>query len=104
MESKEIKLTDVKNAAKSEVVTALAGILDLNQIGSTEFAVVASNGHVVKIAVTAADMVGTKATPKREARAPFVLADATAAYEAEVAEAATKAAAKAAEKAAKNAK
>lgn len=94
-------ITATKNAAKTEVINALAGILDLNQIGSGEFAVVASNGHPVKIAVSAADTVGTKATDKREARKPFVLSEAVADYEAEVAAKAKAAADKAAEKAAK---
>lgn len=105
MEQKASTLTATKNAAKAEVLNILAGVLDLNQIGSGEFAVVASNGHPVKIAISAADTVGTKASPKREARKPFVLDEAVAEYEAEVAAKAAKAAAdKAAKEAAKSAK
>ena len=101
MEQKEVSMTALKAAAKGEVVSAIGSVVTLNQIGSSEFAVETSNGQIVKIAITAADMKGTKATDKREARAPFVLADAVAKYEAEVAEKAAKAAADAAAKAAK---
>ena len=104
MEQKEMTLTAIKSAAKSEVLSTLEAVLELHQIGSSEFAVIASNGQPVKISITAADTKGTKATAKREARAPFVLEDAVAAYEAEVAAKAEAAAKKAAEKAAKDAK